>query len=132
MEVVLAVAVGAILVSGMILGYIQSAVRAEWSAYSLAAQSLAVMRLEQTRAAKWDRLAYPPIDQVQGLNASTSIEVLDLPIMGNNIAYATNFTTVTSISTNPPLKMVRVDCVWSFGTRGTFTNSVLTYRAPDQ
>ena len=46
----------------MIVGYLQAAVRAEWSAYSLAAQSLAVMRLEQSRAAKWDRLAYPPVD----------------------------------------------------------------------
>ena len=48
MEVVLAIALGGILISGMIVGYLQAAVRAEWSAYSLAAQSLAVMRLEQT------------------------------------------------------------------------------------
>ena len=129
-EVVLAVAVGAILISGMILGYVQAAVRAEWSAHSLAAQSLAVMRLEQTRAAKWDRVAL--VDQVVSSNFPVAVEVLDLPVVGTNIAYATNFTTVTMVSTDPPLKMIQVDCIWAFANRGIFTNTVITYRAPNQ
>jgi hypothetical protein len=132
MEVVLAIALGGILISGMIVGYLQAAVRAEWSAYSLAAQSLAVMRLEQTRAAKWDRLAYPPVDQLGSGNLPMTVEVLDIPVVGTNIAFATNFTTVTTISTAPPLKMIRVDCVWAFGDRGVYTNTVVTYRAADQ
>ncbi len=131
-EVVLAVAVGAILISGMILGYVQAAIRAEWSAYSLSAQSLAVMRMEQTRAAKWDRLASPPVDQLVSSNLPPTVEVLDLPIAGTNIVYATNFTTITTISTIPQLKMIQVDCVWAFGDRGNFTNTIVTYRAPDQ
>jgi prepilin-type N-terminal cleavage/methylation domain-containing protein len=131
-EVVLSIAIGGILISGMIAGYMQAAVRAEWSAYSLAAQSLAIMRLEQTRAAKWDRLASPPVDQLSSNHLAQTVEVLDIPVTGTNIAYATNFTTVTTISTSPPLKMVRVDCAWSFGSRGVFTNTVFTYRAPDQ
>ncbi|MCL4176477.1 MAG: type II secretion system GspH family protein [Verrucomicrobia bacterium] len=131
-EVVLAIVIGGILISGMIASYMQAATRAEWSAYSLAAQSLAVMRLEQTRAAKWDRLAYPPIDQLATGPHPTTVEVLDIPVVGNNIAYATNFTTVTTISANPPIKMVQVDCIWEFGSRGIFTNTIITYRAADQ
>jgi hypothetical protein len=30
------------------------------------------------------------------------------------------------------LKQIRVDCVWRFMSRGLFTNTTLTYRAPDQ
>jgi prepilin-type N-terminal cleavage/methylation domain-containing protein len=131
-EVVLAITIGAILISGMILGYVQAAIRAEWSAYSLAAQSLAVMRLEQTRAAKWDRLAYPPVDQLGTGSLPVLVEVLDIPVVGTNIAYATNFATVTTLSTTPPLKMIQVDCVWAFWDRGNFTNTVITYRSPDQ
>jgi hypothetical protein len=132
MEVVLAIALGGILISGMIVGYLQAAVRAEWSAYSLAAQSLAVMRLEQSRAAKWDRLANPPVDQLVSSNLPVTVEVLDIPVVGTNIAFATNITTVTIISTAPPLKMVQVDCVWAFVDRGIYTNTVVTYRAADQ
>jgi len=46
--------------------------------------------------------------------------------------YATNFTTITSVSANPPLKLIRVDCVWSFMKHGIFTNTLVSYRAPDQ
>ena len=61
-----------------------------------------------------------------------TVEVLDIPVVGTNIAFATNITTVTTISTAPPLKMIRVDCVWAFGDRGVYTNTVVTYRAADQ
>jgi prepilin-type N-terminal cleavage/methylation domain-containing protein len=132
LEVVLAVALGAIILSGMILGYAQAAFRAEWSAHSLAAQSLAMMRLEQVRSAKWDTLAYPPVDQVVEANFPARVEVLDLPVSGDGIVYATNFTSITSVSTTPPLKLIRVDCVWSFLDRGVYTNTISTYRAPDQ
>jgi hypothetical protein len=91
------------------------------------------MRLEQSRAAKWDRLAYPlPVDQVVSSNLPPQVEVLDIPVMGTNIAFATNITTVTTISASPPLKMIRVDCIWAFGDRGIYTNTVVTYRAADQ
>jgi hypothetical protein len=28
--------------------------------------------------------------------------------------------------------MIRVDCTWNFMGKRTFTNTVVTYRAPDQ
>jgi hypothetical protein len=132
-EVVMAMAVSAVLMGAVAAGFIQCMKEAEWSAYSLAANSLAMQRLEQTRAAKWDRLADPIVDEVKSTNFPVEIKELDIPMVTKtNAVMATNYTTILTISTNPPLKMVRVDCVWRFMDRGTFTNTIATYRAPDQ
>ena len=130
-EVVIAMAIAALSLGAIINGYIISAQRAEWSAYSLAAHSLAMQRLEQSRAAKWDPAGSPPVDQLVSTNFPNTQEILDIPRSGTNIVYATNFTSITTISTTPPLRMVRVDCVWPFMTRGPFTNTVMTYRTVD-
>jgi type II secretory pathway pseudopilin PulG len=131
-EIVVAMAISALLLSGLMIGYVQTLRRAEWSAYNLAAQSLAMMRLEQTRAAKWDTMASPPVDQLVSSNFPVAVEILDIPIAGTNFTFATNYTTVSSITTTPPLKLIQVQCVWRFQTGGVFTNTVTTYRAPDQ
>jgi Tfp pilus assembly protein PilV len=160
-EVVIALAVSAISILGIVEGYVFTAKRAEWSAYNLAAQSLAVQRLEQARAAKWDRLATPTVDELVSANFPTVVNILDIPVTANGDAsglaaqfpatlaaaaaltayartnditfvYATNYTSIWSVSANPPLKAVQVDCVWGFLSRGLFTNTVITYRAPDQ
>ncbi len=128
----MAVGITVLVFAGGVLGYVQSAQQAEWAAYSLAANSLAQQRLEQTRAAKWDTQANPPIDNLVGTNFPSRVDVLDVPIAGTNIVYATNITTISNISANPPVKMVRVDCTWRFWNRGVYTNTVVTYRAPDQ
>ncbi|MDX1951923.1 MAG: hypothetical protein SFY81_07040 [Verrucomicrobiota bacterium] len=131
-EVVMATGIAALTMGASIYGYLLSAQRAEWSAYSLAAQSLAMQRVEQTRAAKWDPLGFPPVDQLIATNFPTEINVLDIPVSGTNLVFATNYTTISVVSANPPLKAIRVDCVWAFYSGGLFTNSVVTYRAPDQ
>jgi len=129
-EVAITTLIAAMVIGGIIYGYIQSAYRAEWSGYSLAAQALATQRLEQTRAAKWDPAA--DVDELISSNFPDVVSILDLPVAGTNVVSATNFTTISWISTNVPmLKMVRVDCVW-MGPRGVvFTNSSATYRMPD-
>lgn len=129
---VVAMAVAAIFVTGTVVGYIQSHRQAEWSAYSLAANSLAMQEAERARAAKWDPNAYPPVDNLVASNFPVRIDVLDIPMSGTNIVYATNRTSISNISVNPSVRMVRVDCTWSFPKRGVYTNSVFTYRAPDQ
>jgi hypothetical protein len=132
-EVVIALSISALVLWGLIYGFIISTQRAEWSAYSLAAQSLAIQRLEQTRAVKWDPLKWPPDpDKLVAASYPPVAEILDIPVAGGNIVYATNYTTVTDIPGGVPLKLIRVDCVWSFPNRGVFTNTVATYRAPDQ
>lgn len=131
-EVVMSIAVAMVAVSGSINGYVFSVTQAECSAYSLAAQSLANQGLEQVRAAKWDTAATPPVDMIVGGNFPPVVNILDVPISGTNIVYATNYTTITQVSSTPPYKMVQVDCVWRFMNRRTFTNTVISYRAPDQ
>lgn len=131
-EIVIASAVGMIMIGAAIYGYILAAKRAEWSGYSFAANSLAVQAMEQARSSRWDPLAYPEIDDFKGSNFPPQIAILDLPISGTNVVYATNFITITTMQENPPLRMIRVDCCWSFIRKGVFTNTIITYRAPDQ
>src|SRR4249920_3737041 len=82
-EVVIAMAIAALSLGSIINGYIISSQRAEWSAYSLAAHSLAMQRLEQSRAAKWDPDGIPPADQLT--NSPNRVEILDIPRSGTNI-----------------------------------------------
>ncbi len=131
-ELLCSIAIAAVTISGTVNGYILSSNQAEWSAYSLAANSLAMQRVEQARAAKWDLAAFPAVDQVTSGSFPPVANILDVPISGTNIVYATNFTTVSTISTSPALKMIRVDCVWAYRQHGVFTNTVISYRASDQ
>lgn len=124
--------IAALTIAGIASGYIMSADRAEWSSYSLAANSMAVQRLEQTRASKYDPLAFPSVDNLVSTNFPAISQVLDMPISLTNKVYATNYTTITLVRAKPPLKLIQVDCVWPYRKRGFFTNTVLTYRAADQ
>lgn len=134
-EVVISTAIIAVALGGVIYGYIRTIARSEWSAYSLAAQSLAMQGVEQTRAAKWDPQAWPPIDEL-GTTNFAQIEQLDVPLKGLPVL-ATNYVSVTLVSSNPPLKELRADCVWVLRNGpgkqiGPFTNSIVTLRAADQ
>lgn len=130
-EIVITIAIVALVVQGTILGYVFSAQRAEWSAYSLAAQSSAMQGVEQMRAAKWDPQAWPVADELPPTNYSQLV-ILDVPVATSNAVYATNFVRLTTVSVNPPLRQLRTDCVWKLMKRGPFTNTVITQRAPDQ
>lgn len=113
-------------------GYVMSAQRAEWASYAMAAQSLAMQRVEQTRSARWDLSATPAVDELIAANFPVQVGVLDIPISKTNVVYATNFTTITTVSMAPPLRSIQVDCVWLWSVGGRlFTNSVITYRTTD-
>ena len=134
-EVVVSIAITATTFAGVIYGYVGTGVRAEWSAYSLAAQSLAMEGVEQARAAKWDPQAWPPVDEL-GVTNYTQVDQLDVPVSGLPIL-ATNYISISTVSTSPPLRKLRADCVWMLTSRpptacGPFTNTVITYRAVDQ
>jgi type II secretory pathway pseudopilin PulG len=149
-EVVMAVAIAALIFGGILAGNVQLTKRAEWSGQSLAAQALAIQQLEQARAALWDESQTK--NELTNLNLSgwtydTSTKVgkgyswanLDLPIAGTNYIRATNYVTVTlltNVTGLPAIKvqMVQVDTVWRFlGFGGTrlYTNRIATYYAPD-
>ena len=137
-EVVLALAILAVVFGGIITASIQATRRAEWSGYSLAAQALAIQQLEQARSARWDGLPTPVWDEITNI-PSISARQLDVPISDTNRpVWATNYVTISTIQVyaNPPasVRMVRVDTVWPF-TRNNeivfFTNSVADFFAPD-
>jgi len=134
-EVVVAVAVITLTFAVVVYGYLRTADRAEWSSYSLAAQSLAMQGVEQVRAAKWDPQAWPVADEL-GVTNFVQVAPLDVPVV-NEPVMATNYISVTTVSVNPPLRQLRADCVWSLRNRpasitGPFTNTAVTLRAPDQ
>ncbi|HTI97690.1 MAG TPA: hypothetical protein VL527_02215 [Dongiaceae bacterium] len=148
-EVVLAVAITALLFGGIIVGNTFTCRRAEWTGYSLAAQSLGVQQLEQARAAVWDQngnditnlnLINWSYNSGSQVGTGYSVDTLDIPVAGTNFVYATNFVTIRMLplnnATNPPIyvQMVQIDTVWPFNAgRATkfFTNSIATYLAPD-
>ena len=150
LEVVFSVMITGVVFAGILTGYITSARRAEWNGYSLAAEGLNMQQMEQIRAAKWDT-------QTTGTNSDETTQMnligwaqsggiwtgytytnLDTPFNSTNsstIVFATNYMTMSTItlSTNPAtsIKMIKSETVWPF--RGKFyTNSIATYRAPDQ
>lgn len=131
-ETLVAMLVVAVTIAATINGYILAANRAEWSAQSLAAHSLAIQKMEQIRSAAWNLTGEFPVDDVVQANFPETKNVLDLPISGSNVVSAVTYTTISTVSTNPALKLVRIDCVWPYRERGLFTNTLITYRAPEQ
>jgi Tfp pilus assembly protein PilV len=135
-EVLIASVLATLTVGAVIYGFIQSAQRAEWSGYHLAAQQLAVQRMEQTRAAKWDPLAFPAVDELVAANFPLNVHVLDVPIVNGSTIFATNRVTITQTSVQPPIRLISVEVTWRFGMGNhgeqVFTNTVATFRAADQ
>lgn len=135
-EVMMASVLAALTVGATIYGFVQSAQRAEWSGYNLAAQQLAVQRLEQARAAKWDPLAFPAVDELVPANFPQNVHVLDVPLVHGQSTFATNRVAIIQTSTNPPIRMIQVEVTWTFGTGNlgdrVYTNTVATFRAADQ
>jgi type II secretory pathway pseudopilin PulG len=149
-EVVMATAIVAVVFGGIINAYIQAGKRAEWTGYSLAAQSMAQQYIEMARAAVWDPAQIPPVNQITNLNlqgmtyVSSNLtwtgyqtNVLDVPYDSTNYILATNYVTISqiSLSTNIQAEVFRVDTVWPFGhwQLGTqyYTNTVCTIISPD-
>lgn len=131
-EVIMSMGITALIVAGAARAHVAAAMRAEWSACSFAASNSAMQRVEQIRSARWDTLATPVLDQLVSSNFPPQIVTLEVPSIGTNVVYATNFTSVSVLSLDPPMRVVRTDCVWRFSDRGLFTNSTVVYRGPDQ
>jgi prepilin-type N-terminal cleavage/methylation domain-containing protein len=135
-EVVISLAIAALAFAGVMYGYVMTTDQAEWSSYSLAAHSLAMQGVEQARAAKWDPQAWPSIDEL-GVTDYVQVTTLDIPVSGGNPTLATNYVSISTVQTYPPLRELHSDCVWMLPyrkgrTSGPFTNTVVTLRAADQ
>lgn len=129
-EVVFSMSIAALAIAGLITGHSMASQRALWGAHSQAAQAMAIMRAEQTRAARWDPHAVPPVDDLIEANFPMEVSPLDLPVTSDSPPRGTTYTTITSISADPPMRLVRVECVWSCLGRGPFTNTIIQYRSP--
>ena len=148
-EVLISIMIVGLVFGGILAGYVQSARRAEWTGYSLAAQAYGIQQLEQARSAVWDVSSASTINQITQLNLlnrthSGTYPVgqwkghtwtnIDVPYSGNNFIRATNYVTISNVtlSVSPPvsLQSVRVDTVWRFKQKN-HTNTLVNYYAPD-
>ncbi len=147
-EVLISFVIFGMATAGLIYGYVMANRMAEWSAFSLAAQSAASQGAERARAANWRPRDYPPatgpgtMDELpastNGLPVITNVDYFDIPTKGDPTSsdfdsWVTNYVWLTNVSTNPPLREIRSDAVWRFSLTGQiYTNSVVLLRAPDQ
>ncbi len=142
LEVMIAFVIFGLVAAGMLAGYVEANRIAEWSSMSLGAQSYASQGVEQARTAKWDTAAngevaadfLPPTSFTQATNYS-SFDTNDVPQSGAPLL-VTNYMSVSWVAnwTNGPyLRQIRSDVVWTFPLTGKlFTNTIITFRAPDQ
>ena len=131
-EVVTAMSLSAVCFAGSIKGFVMASGRAEWATCSVAAQSVAFQKMEQVRAARWDTMAFPSVDELTTTYFPAYTEVFDMPLHTTNVVCGRVTTTFTNISMNPPLRMVQVDCVWTNRSSRVFTNTLISYRGPNQ
>jgi len=137
-EVLVSFVLFSLVISGFTYGYVQVNQMATWASWSLAAQSIAAQGMERARGAQWNELGdcdeWPPTTNAAG-HVAPYIDTnctLDVPSTGKPI-YVKNYITITAISASPPLRQIRSDCVWNFPVTGQLcTNTVITWRAPDQ
>lgn len=133
-EVLLSVMICAFSAASVCTGYVLSAKRAQIASCSQAAVAQALQRIEQARGAKWDTSASTTVDQLIAANFAQQVVTLDLPVQSGstNAISATNTITITTISTSPPMRMVRCDTTWRLPWSNVYTNTLVVYRTPDQ
>ena len=131
-EVVMALFIAGLTLMGIVRGYQYCLNSSVQEALSMAANAQAQQRLEQTCAAPWVVYGSSPVDQLTASNYPDEVVVLDRYALGTNQLNATLKTYITPISTVPPLRRVRVDCIWLLNGIQTMTNSIETERAPSQ
>lgn len=131
-EVLVAFLISGLSVLGLVKGYIVANQSSQKFAMSLAASAQASEWIERMRSAEWDTSSFPVVDQLTSSNFSSEVVPLEFAGSGTNVTYATNYATISTISSNPPLRRIHVDCVWIFQGTQILTNSIETERAPNQ
>ncbi len=136
-EVLISLFLFAMVMSGVIYGYVQTNNFAEWTSMSLAAQSYALQGLESVRGAQWDLSQNPPLDEMAVTTPVTNFiqhDVMDVPVSGAPLA-VTNYITLSNVvlvANSAQVRFIQSSCVWVFPLTGkSYTNTVTTFRAPD-
>jgi type II secretory pathway pseudopilin PulG len=137
-EVMIAFLIFGMVTSGILYGYVQANRIAEWSELSLGAQSYASQGIEQALAAKWDTEANDEVT-AQVMPYPTNyfqVDTNDVPQSGSPMLvtnYITISTNIPGYVAGPFLIEIKSQVVWSCPPTGKlFTNTLVTYRAPDQ
>jgi prepilin-type N-terminal cleavage/methylation domain-containing protein len=131
-EVVLALAIAGLMMGGIVTGYVYCATASVKDSLYMAANARMMERIEETRSARWDTSSWPVTDQLVATNFPDKTVTLDMSGSGTNVINATLVTTISQISTLPPVRQIRVDCIWQFQGGEWITNTIETCRAPDQ
>jgi type II secretory pathway pseudopilin PulG len=147
-EVLMSFVILTMTVAGLVYGYVEANRLSEWNSMSLAAQSSASQGAERARAADWRPRDYPPatgpgtMDELppsaNGGPVLTNVDFFDIPTKGDPSAtnfnsWVTNYVWVSTVSANPPLRLIRSDAIWRFPLTGNvYTNTITLLRAPDQ
>jgi prepilin-type N-terminal cleavage/methylation domain-containing protein len=131
-EVVIALAITGLMVGGIVTGYIYCTTSAVKAELAQAANAKAMERIEEARSAQWDTSSWPVVDQLVATNFPDESVTLDMPGTNTVGTSATIQTTISQISVTPPIRRIRVDCIWQFRGVELITNTIETIRAPDQ
>ena len=131
-EVIVALAITALTVEGIVAGYIYCTTSALKAELAQAANARAMERIEEARSARWDTSSWPIVDQLVATNFPDEVVSLDMPGSGTGGTSATIETTISQISLTPPIRSIQVDCIWQFRGVQLITNTIETIRAPDQ
>lgn len=131
-EVVVALAITGLTVGGLVEGYIFCTTASVKDSLYMAANGRAVERIEEARSARWDTSIYPAVDQLVATNFPDKVVTLQTTGAGVETIAATIKTEISDISLTPPVRRIRVDCIWLFKGVEPVTNSIETCRAPDQ
>jgi prepilin-type N-terminal cleavage/methylation domain-containing protein len=130
MEIVMAIAISVVLLTGIFKGYLIISRRSMFAAYSVAANALAMKQMESIVTSTWIP-SYGTTNLFNPQLTATQTNALGMPGSSTNLVYATNYASVRQLSTTPPYALVRVDCVWTYSDMGTFTNTVALIRGPN-
>jgi type II secretory pathway pseudopilin PulG len=135
-EVLVAFTLMVIVLTGVFYSYSQANRVAEFSSMSLAAQSYAAQGVERLRSFQWDTQAVTNGIGLWPTNPTVSVwttnDYLDVPQSGNWLTL-TNYNYEFTNESSPPLWELKSVVVWTFPlTHKTYTNIVVTLRAPDE
>ena len=131
-EVVIALGLTVLMVTGIVTGYIYCTTANVKDSLYMAANARAAARLEETRSARWDTSSFPPVDELVATNFPDQMVALDLSGIGAQVTSATVRTEISDLSLTPPVRKIRVQCIWSVKGDELVTNTIETCRAPDQ
>jgi hypothetical protein len=131
-EVAVALAITGLMVAGIVTGYIFCTTSTVKDSLYMAGNARAMERLEETRSAIWAPYRGDPEDDLVATNFPDKVVTLDLSGSGSDTTSATLKTDISQISLSPPVRRIRVDCIWQFRGVELITNTIETIRAPDQ